>query len=108
MRGTSMSCDGSRSWLGRTRVRTRPAIAKARAWIEDLAEGRAASFAEIAEREGKAERHIRSLVQLAFVSPRIISAIADGSMPISGIIDLAKASVFDWREQERQIAARRS
>jgi hypothetical protein len=82
------------------------AIAKARAWIEDLADGRAASFAEIAERERKAERHVRSLVSLAFVSPRIIAAIVDGLMPISAIMDLAKASRFNWRGQERQIAAR--
>ena len=34
------------------------AIAKARAWINDRVEGRVASFAEIAEREGKVERHI--------------------------------------------------
>src|SRR5262249_20800955 len=34
------------------------AIAKARQWIDDLAHGRAASFAVIARREGKAERHI--------------------------------------------------
>jgi len=99
----SPSSEPAMSQQNRDRLLT--AIAKARAWIEDLAEGRAASFEEIAEREGKAERHIRSLLPLAFASPRIISAIADGSMPISGIIDLAKASVFDWREQERQIAA---
>jgi site-specific DNA recombinase len=35
------------------------AIAKARAWIDDIASGRTRSFAEIAEREGKVERHIR-------------------------------------------------
>ena len=46
------------------------AIAKARAWIADLAEGRAASFAEIARREGKVERHIRLLAPLAFGSPQ--------------------------------------
>jgi site-specific DNA recombinase len=34
------------------------AIAKARSWIEDLVQGRAASFAAIAQREGKGERHI--------------------------------------------------
>src|SRR5262249_48900701 len=42
------------------------AIAKARQWIDDLAHGRAASFAVIARREGKAERHIRLLAPLAF------------------------------------------
>src|SRR5262249_55014048 len=45
------------------------AIAKARAWIDDLVEGRAESFTEIANREGKAEAHVRFLAPLAFVSP---------------------------------------
>ena len=57
------------------------AIAKARAWVEDLAHGRAASFAAIARREGKAERHVRLLAPLAFVSPRIVAAILDGTAP---------------------------
>jgi site-specific DNA recombinase len=49
------------------------AIAKARNWIDDLVDGRVGSFSEIADREGKVERHIRLLTPLAFVSPRIIS-----------------------------------
>jgi hypothetical protein len=65
---TSGSCRGSRDVL-------LTAIAKARAWIADLAEGRAASFAEIAKREGKVERHIRLLAPLAFVSPQFVSEI---------------------------------
>src|SRR5439155_17555565 len=57
------------------------AIAKARAWIDDLVDGRVASLAEIAKQEGKVERHIRFLTLLAFVSPRIVSAIANHSVP---------------------------
>ena len=44
-------------------------------------DGRVGSFSEIAAHEGKVERHIRLLTLLAFVSPRIISAIMDGSAP---------------------------
>src|SRR5208337_576712 len=54
------------------------AIAKARAWMNDLAEGRAESFEEIARCEAKVERHIRNLAVLAFTSPRLIEAIAHG------------------------------
>jgi hypothetical protein len=42
------------------------AIAKARGWIDDIRLGRIASFAEIAERESRVERHIRLLAPLAF------------------------------------------
>jgi hypothetical protein len=57
------------------------AIAKARVWINGLLDGSVASFAEIAEREGRVERHIRLLAPLAFVSPRFISEIVDGVVP---------------------------
>jgi site-specific DNA recombinase len=55
------------------------AIAKARCWIEDLASGRVRSFAEIAEREGKVERHIRLLTPLAFTPPQTLATIIAGA-----------------------------
>jgi hypothetical protein len=80
------------------------AIAKARAWIGDLTEHRIASFAEIARREGRVERHIRLLAPLAFVSPRIITAIIDGVVPADlTVTGLAKALPHSWTEQERRI-----
>jgi len=80
------------------------AIAKARQWIDDLAHGRAASFAVIARREGKAERHIRLLAPLAFVSPRIVSALLDGSAPADlTLTKLARALPYCWAEQERRV-----
>jgi site-specific DNA recombinase len=57
------------------------AIAKSRGWIEDLRLGRVATLADIADREGAGERHVRLLAPLAFVSPRIVAAIADSSAP---------------------------
>ena len=57
------------------------AIAKARQWVDDMAQGRTATFAQIARREGKVERHVRLLAPLAFLSPRIVAAIIDGTAP---------------------------
>jgi DNA invertase Pin-like site-specific DNA recombinase len=80
------------------------AIAKARQWIDDLAHGRAASFAVIARREGKVERHIRQLAPLAFVSPRIVSALLDGTAPADlTLTKLARALPYCWAEQERRV-----
>ena len=80
------------------------AIAKARTWIDDLAHGRAASFAVIARREGKVERHIRLLAPLAFVSPRIVSALLDGTAPADlTLTKLASALPYCWAEQERRV-----
>ncbi len=74
------------------------AIAKARAWIADLTEGRANSLADIAKREGKVERHIRLLAPLAFVSPDTISDIIDGTSPPMGVTELAKNAAYSWKQ----------
>ena len=80
------------------------ALAKARKWIKGIERGQ--TFADIADREGKAERHIRHLVRLAFVSPRIITAIIDGTAPagITATTLLAGLS-HSWAEQEQRISA---
>ena len=80
------------------------AIAKARGWIDDIRVGRIASFAEIAEREAQGERHIRLLAPLAFLSPRIIAAIVDGTAPADlTVTGLAKALPYSWAEQEERV-----
>jgi site-specific DNA recombinase len=80
------------------------AIGKARGWIDDIRLGRIVSFAGIAEREAVGERHIRLLVPLAFLSPRIVVAIADGTASADlTVTGLAKALPYSWAEQERAI-----
>ncbi len=92
-----------------TRTALLTAIAKARGWIDDLLEGRATSFAEIAAREGKIERHIRNLAALAFVSPRIVAAIVDATAPASlTVTRLASALPYAWTEQQSQIGNQNS
>jgi hypothetical protein len=78
------------------------AIAKARGWIEDMKRGGVASFVEIAQREGQIERHIRLLAPLAFMSPRILAAIVDGTAPADlTVTGLAKALPYSGAEQEQ-------
>jgi site-specific DNA recombinase len=79
------------------------AIAKARKWVKDVERGQ--TFADIADREGKAERHIRHLLRLAFVSPRIVTAIIDGTAP-AGITatTLVAGLSHSWVEQEHRLA----
>lgn len=80
------------------------AIGKARGWIDDVRLGRTASFAEIATREGQGERYIRLLAALAFVSPRVIAAIVNGTACADlTVTDLAKALPHSWAEQEQSI-----
>jgi site-specific DNA recombinase len=80
------------------------AIARARPWMNDLSEGRVNSFEEIARRENKVVRHIRHLAPLAFVSPRIVEAIANGSAPADLTVSiLARALPHSWAAQEHQL-----
>jgi site-specific DNA recombinase len=73
------------------------AIAKARTWINDIASGRVQSFDEIAERERKVERHIRLLTPLAFIPPRALAAIIDGTAPCDATVTaLAQAVPYRW------------
>jgi hypothetical protein len=73
------------------------AVAKARSWIGDLASVRVQSFAEIAECEGKVERHIRLLAPLAFIPPRTLAAIIDGTGPRDATVTaLAQTLPYRW------------
>ena len=80
------------------------AIARARSWMNDLTEGRVNSFEAIARSENKVERHIRHLAPLAFVSPRIVEAIANGSAPADlTVSSLARALPHSWAAQEHKL-----
>src|SRR5271169_490020 len=80
------------------------AIARARSWMDDLIEGRVNSFDDIARRENKVERHIRRLIPLAFLSPRIVDAIANGNaLSHLTVTSLTSALSHDWAEQEHKL-----
>jgi site-specific DNA recombinase len=80
------------------------AIARARRWADELARGGVVSFAMLARRERKLERHIRLLLPLAFLSPRIVSGLLDGTAPADlTITALARALPWSWAEQERRL-----
>ena len=81
-----------------TRAALLMAIAKARSWIDEIAEGRVRSLAEIAKRENRVVRHIRLLMPLAFVAPARVAAIADGSISTHlTVTGLAKTVPLSWQ-----------
>jgi site-specific DNA recombinase len=85
------------------------AVAKARVWIDDLASGGIQSFAEIAQSEGKVERHIRLLAPLAFLPPGILAAIADGTFRQDiTVTTLARVVPFSWECNPDERLRRRS
>src|SRR5262249_1562677 len=54
------------------------AIARGHAWFDELASGRVRSLHELALRDGITRRYIRRLVDLAFLSPKLVEAILQG------------------------------
>jgi hypothetical protein len=83
------------------------AIARGRAWFDELATGRAVSLQALAERDGITRRYIRRLVGLAFLSPELVEAILQGRQPIeltaTRLTDLDLP--LDWTEQRKLLAS---
>jgi site-specific DNA recombinase len=57
------------------------AVARSKAWFEELASGQVRSLADIARRENITRRYVERLAQLAFTAPTIVEAICQGKQP---------------------------
>jgi site-specific DNA recombinase len=82
------------------------AIARGRAWFEELVSGRARSLQELAKRDGISRRYIRRLIALAFLSPELIEAILQGRQPAElTATRLTELDLpLDWTEQHKLLA----
>jgi site-specific DNA recombinase len=56
-------------------------IARARCWFDDLVSGRAASMAQIGQREKVGRRYVSRIMRLAFLAPEILEQIVHGCQP---------------------------
>jgi site-specific DNA recombinase len=64
----------------------------------------AADIGMIVKRENLAERHVRFLAPLAYLSPRIIEAIAEGRAPADlTVTRLVRNLPTVWADQEKQL-----
>jgi site-specific DNA recombinase len=82
------------------------AIARGRAWFEELATGRVLSLQALAKRNSISRRYIRRLVGLAFLSPQLVEAILQGRQPVElTATRLTELDLpLDWSEQRRLLA----
>jgi site-specific DNA recombinase len=84
-----------------TRDTLMQAIARARGWMDSIMAGTVASFKDIAASENLAERHIRRVAVLAYLSPKVLRAIIDGVAPGGLTVSrLTQALPHAWSEQE--------
>src|SRR4051794_38597689 len=83
------------------------AIARGRAWFEELATGRARSLQELADRDCIARRYIRRLIDLAFLSPQLVETILQGRQPVE--LTATRLTELDlplsWTEQHSLLAS---
>ena len=83
------------------------AIARGRAWFEELATGRVRSLQQLADRDGITRRYIRRLVDLAFLSPELVEAILQSRQSIQ--LTATRLTEFDlpldWTEQHRLLSS---
>ena len=78
------------------------AIVRARQWFEQVASGKAQSFAEIARVEGISRRYVANLIPLAFLAPDIVASILSGTQPVELTSEVLTKRVdlpLDWAEQ---------
>ena len=80
------------------------AIARARRWFGDLANGTVPSLAALAEREKLHPRSITQILPLAFLAPDIVASIVAGTQPTNLTVETLIKRIdlpADWAEQRR-------
>jgi len=88
----------------RTRDTLLRAIEHARGWMDAILTGKTVFFEEIATAEGLVQRHVRRLAVLAFLSPKIVQAIADGTARADLTVSrLTHALPHSWSAQEQTL-----
>jgi site-specific DNA recombinase len=91
-------CADQRPIRAESRARLVEGIAKARLWLNELIDGGVTDTKEIADREGCSDRSIRMTLSLAFLSPSIVQAAVDGTLPHgSGVASLLELPA-DWQK----------
>jgi len=73
--------DGDATLTARVDLPLLNATARAYRWSNDLLTGLTRSIGDIARREHLTSRHVRRVMRLAFLAPRIVEAIVEGRQP---------------------------
>jgi site-specific DNA recombinase len=95
---------------GASDARVDPALVKeivrARQWFEQVASGKAQSFAEIARAEGIGRRYVANLIPLAFLASDTVASILSGTQPVEFTTQELTKRIdlpLDWAEQREQL-----
>lgn len=73
------------------------AVARARAWFDELSTGKTPSIGDIVKREGLDQGYVSRLLKLAFLPPKMVESIVAGAQPADWTgQNLLKQSPSDW------------
>ena len=73
------------------------AVARARAWFDELATGKTPSIGDIVKREGLDQGYVSRLLRLAFMPPMVVESIVAGTQPPEWTMHLLlKKDPSDW------------
>jgi site-specific DNA recombinase len=76
------------------------ALARARSWMRRLRQGEFVDTAEIAQRVGLSDAHVRRLLRFTYLAPDIVEAIIEGRQPRTLTVKLLLRGIpFDWADQ---------
>jgi hypothetical protein len=76
------------------------ALARARSWMRTLRQVEFVDTAEIAQRFGLSDAHVRRLLRFAFLAPDVVEAIVEGRQPrILTVKLLLRGIPLDWADQ---------
>jgi hypothetical protein len=91
-----------RTIKGERRAALIKAIARGRAWLDELVSGRATSIEEIAERNTWSVRQVNMTISMAFVAPTLVKAAIEARLPRGiGVANLRDAPAEWSRQLER-------
>ena len=76
-------------------------LAQAYKWHQDVLEGK--MLKEIAQGDQKTEQYVRRILELSFLSPKIVRTILNGTQPADCTLKrLLSIHTPNWREQEEE------
>lgn len=77
------------------------AVSRAQSWMTEVTEGRT-TFDDIAARERIAPRYVQRLAGLAYLSPKLVEAVIEGTVPAGlTVTALTQSLAVTWAEQEK-------
>jgi hypothetical protein len=80
------------------------ALTQGLTWNQELLGGKVASVAALATREKLCRRYVARIFRLAFLTPDIMQAIAQGNVPPALSLDrLKKGFPLDWKAQRASL-----